>query len=161
MLVTVERVTNIRQHNFDHLEICTVSGEDVVVGKGEFKENDLCVYFRAGALIPTNSVRSPYLEKFKVTVNKKLGFQGFRIKPMKFKVDEDVVISHGIAFTLGQFYHMIKRSGFGQFFSSKEQIINRRSYRAMEHDDLTNVVGAFAYNPNGRYLSSQYNPLMK
>lgn len=155
MLVTVERVSEVKDCGLDNLEIAKVDNQDVLVGKGEFKVNDLCVYFRAGSIIPKNSVRSEYLQKCVVTINKKLLLKAYRIKPMKV----GDITSHGIAFTLNQFYHMIKKSGIGQLFSSKEHIIKKRSYRAQEHDDLTNVIGAFKFNPNGRYLSSQFNEL--
>lgn len=156
-MVTVERVKNIRPYSgFDHIDLAEVKGKDVVVGKGEFKEKDLCVFFEAGTLIPINSVKSHYLEKFKVTINKKQNYQAYRVKPLKVKTSDGIFISQGIAFTLQQFYRMIRRAGINTMLSSKEAVIPRRSYRAQEHDDLTDVVGAFQYNPKGRYLTTNF-----
>lgn len=148
MLVSVERIESITEGGFENLEIAQVAGVATVVGKGEFKVGDLCVFFRAGSIIPADTVRSPYLERSTVILNRKLGFKAYRIKNRKF----GTVTSAGIAFTLTQFYRMMRKSGIDEIYSSKENIINRKKYRALEHDDLTNVVGAMQYTPKGRYL---------
>lgn len=151
-MVTVEKIESITDGGFENLEVATVAGVSTVVGKGEFQVGDLCVFFRAGIIIPADTVKSPYLERSTVILNRKLGFKAYRIKPRKF----GTVTSTGIAFTLAQFYRMIRKSGIDNLFSSKEKVIARKKYRAAEHDDLTNVVGAFKYTPNGRYLSAHW-----
>lgn len=151
MLVTVEKVKNVVDKGFDKVEVCEIDGQSVVVGKGEFKEGDLCVYFRAGTLIPRNFIQSRYVRKYASIVN--LGTQMFRIKTKKFKVNDVCEVSNGVAFTLRQFYSIMRILNVQTLKTSKENRISRRQYHARERDDLSALVGAIEYRHKARYIS--------
>ena len=52
-LATIQIVVNIRPiPGADAIEVCDVLGWHVVIKKGEFKENDLCVYVEIDSTLP-------------------------------------------------------------------------------------------------------------
>ena len=52
-LASIEKITNIKPHfNAGSLEIATILGWQCVVRKGEFKPQDMCVFFRIDSLVP-------------------------------------------------------------------------------------------------------------
>lgn len=84
-LATIQRITSIRPHNnADNLAIAKILGWEVVVKKGEFLENDLCVYVCIDTVLPEKP-------EFEFLRNKH-----FRIKPIKLRGTE----SAGICFPL-------------------------------------------------------------
>jgi len=84
-LATIQRITSIRLHNnADNLAIAKILGWEVVVKKGEFLENDLCVYVCIDTVLPEKP-------EFEFLRNKH-----FRIKPIRLRGTE----SAGICFPL-------------------------------------------------------------
>ena len=54
LIVPVVKVQNVRVHpNADTLDLCDVLGYQVVVGRGQYKDGDLCVYFPMDVCLPS------------------------------------------------------------------------------------------------------------
>lgn len=84
-LATIQKVVAVQPHNnAENLELVTVLGWQVVTKRGEFKENDLCVY----VVIDTVLSERP---EFEFLRNKH-----FRIKPIRLRGE----VSNGICFPL-------------------------------------------------------------
>lgn len=84
-LATIQTIKTIRSHpNADALELADVLGWQVVVKKGEFKTNDLCVYVVIDTVLPE-------VDQFEFLRNKH-----FRIKPIRLRGQ----YSNGICFPL-------------------------------------------------------------
>lgn len=84
-LASIQRVTNIRPiPGADAIEVCNILGWNVVVKKGEFKENDLCVYVEIDSILPER-------EEFEFLRERK-----FKVKTVKLRGQ----ISQGICFPL-------------------------------------------------------------
>src|ERR1019366_2686553 len=91
-LVTIRKINEIKPiENADRLELALIDGWQTVVQKGEFKPNDLCVYFEIDSFIP---MAGPDLyghgasERFKFLENKAIkydGILGTRIRTMKLR----------------------------------------------------------------------------
>lgn len=153
MLVTVEKVKNVVDNGFDKVEVCEIDGQSVVVGKGEFKDGDLCVYFRAGTLIPHPFIKSRYIKKYASIVRHKTGESSFRIKSKKFRNGDVVAESNGVAFTLRQFYSMMRALNISAVLTSSDGRLSRKKYHARERDDLSELVGAMQYRQKTRYIT--------
>ena len=83
-LAHIERVTNIRPiEGADNIEQCNVLGWNLICKKGEFKENDPCVYIEIDSKVPER-------EEFEF-----LRAKGFKVKTMK--LSKFGVISQGLA----------------------------------------------------------------
>ena len=90
-LAHIERVTNIRPIlGADNIEQAYVLGWNLIVKKGEFKENDLCVYIEIDSKVPEDDPRFMFLVK-----------KGWKIKTMK--LSKFNVISQGIIFPISDF----------------------------------------------------------
>ena len=84
-IATIQRVKNVRNHPYgDVLDLCNVLGWQVVIKRGEYKENDLCVYVVIDSVLPEKP-------EFEFLRNK-----NFRIKPIRLRKEE----SAGICFPL-------------------------------------------------------------
>ena len=84
-LASIQKITNIRPHNnADKLELANVLGWQVVVKKGEFKENDLIIYCEVDSVLPD------------VPIFEFLRDKHFRIKTIRLRGE----ISQGICFPL-------------------------------------------------------------
>ena len=82
-LAHIERVTNIRPiEGADNIEQCNVLGWNLICKKGEFKENDPCVYIEIDSKVPER-------EEFEF-----LRAKGFKVKTMKLR--KFGVISQGL-----------------------------------------------------------------
>ena len=94
-LVSIRRVNRIDPiENADFIEKLTVDGWKVIAKKGEFKENDLCVFFEIDSFIP-DEPRYEFLKDIKEFNGKK----GYRLKTKKLRG----VISQGLALPLSSF----------------------------------------------------------
>ena len=61
-LVTVRRIDRIEPHpNADRLELARIGGWQCVVGKGEFSEGQLVLYFEPDSFLPLNDPRFEFL----------------------------------------------------------------------------------------------------
>lgn len=91
-LATVKRISKVTKHpNADKLDICTIDGWNVVTKLGEFKENDLCIFFEIDSFLP---IAPKYEFLGKPTIY--LGKEGYRLKTQKIRQ----VISQGLALPL-------------------------------------------------------------
>lgn len=72
VLAQVVRVTSIQPiDGADRIEVATVLGWQVVVGKGEFQVGELAIYFSIGGVLDKNNVNTAFLEG-KVLKTKKI-----------------------------------------------------------------------------------------
>ena len=104
-LATIQTVVNIRPiPGADAIEVCDVLGWHVVIKKGEFKENDLCVYVEIDSILPDNPDFEFLRErKFKVKSIKLRGqisqgicFPLSILKPKKREIGDDVTDELGV-----------------------------------------------------------------
>lgn len=69
--VRVERIVSIESHpNADRLELAQILDWRCVVGKGEFKPGDLCVYFPIDSVLPENVESAIFGENSKIKLDK-------------------------------------------------------------------------------------------
>src|SRR5208283_866588 len=102
-LVTVEQIKEILPHtNADKLEIARVRGWNVVVGKGEFKPNNLVVFFEIDSFLPIEP-RYEFLRKNCYRSNAYMG-EGFKIKTIKLRGE----VSQGLILPLSEFKDIIR-----------------------------------------------------
>lgn len=95
-LVTIQKIAAIEPHpNADRLEIATILGWKCVVGKGDFKVDDLCVYFEVDSFLP---IRPEFEFLAKNTSIKKMedGTEGYRLKTARLRG----IISKGLVMPL-------------------------------------------------------------
>jgi len=86
MLASIQIIYNIRTHpNADNLELADVLGWQVIIRKGEFVENDLCVYFALDSILPA-------IPEFEFLAPRK-----YRISNVKIRKE----YSQGMAYSLG------------------------------------------------------------
>lgn len=89
-LASIEKITALEPiKNKDRIELATILGWHVIVGKGDFKVGDLCIYIEYDVLLPIKPEFEFLRER---TYSKK--YNGFRIKNMKMAG----VYSEGIVF---------------------------------------------------------------
>jgi RNA ligase (TIGR02306 family) len=97
-LVTVRTISDIQPiEGADRIEVASIDGWRVVVGKGDFVIGDECVYFEIDSFIPESLFEYlPFLEKNAITWK---GKRGTRIRTIKLRKQ----ISQGLAVPLLQF----------------------------------------------------------
>ena len=99
-LATVERVKNIIPHsNADALEIALIRGWQVVVGKDQFKKNDLVLYFEIDSFLPVIP-QFEFLRKNCFRSSADIG-EGFRIRTIKLRGE----ISCGLVIPLDDIFN--------------------------------------------------------
>lgn len=82
-LATIRTISQLKPiKDADLIEVAVIDGWEVVVKKGEFNVNDLCVYFEIDSWIPTEL--APFLSKGKEPREYK-GVKGERLKTIKLK----------------------------------------------------------------------------
>jgi len=96
-LATIQKILDIKEHfNADNLEIATVLGWQVVVKKGEFQKDQLCVFCEIDSFLPV----IPQFEFLRKGYYKKLNHrEGFRIRTIKLRQQ----ISQGLVFLIDDF----------------------------------------------------------
>ena len=93
-LVTIQKVKEILPiPNADMIELAKIEGWQCVVKKGEFKVNDLCVFYEIDSLLPLEEQYS-FLKKSCYKKNSLM--EGYRIKTIKLKG----TLSQGLALPL-------------------------------------------------------------
>lgn len=96
-LATVQRIKNIRPiEKADRLEKANVEAYQVVIPKGNHKEDDLVVFFEADSFLPIEDRYSFLNSSYKS--NEIMG-EGYRIKIQKLRG----VITHGLVMSLKEF----------------------------------------------------------
>ena len=82
-LTTIRVINDLKPiPNADLIEVAVIDGWEVVIKKGEFNVNDLCVYFEIDSWIPTEL--APFLSKGKEPREYR-GVKGERLKTIKLK----------------------------------------------------------------------------
>ena len=82
-LATIRVIKDLKPiPNADLIEVAVIDGWEVVIKKGEFNVNDLCVYFEIDSWIPTEL--APFLSKGKEPREYR-GVKGERLKTIKLK----------------------------------------------------------------------------
>ena len=69
----------------DRIEVATILGWKVVVGKGTYKVGDLCVYFEIDSVLPENILRAANLWDEEKGKGKLSGSNGNRLKTVKLR----------------------------------------------------------------------------
>lgn len=97
-LASIQRVWNIEPiEGADRIELISVEGWKCVANKGQFKKDDLCVYFEIDSFLPIR----PEFEFLRSSSYRKTDImgEGFKLKTMKFRG----VLSQGLALPLSLF----------------------------------------------------------
>lgn len=116
-LATVRRILAVNPIlNADLIEVATIDGWNVVVKKGEFKPNDLCVYFQIDSFLP---VKPQFA--FLKDVKKMGDAEGYRLRTIKLRGQ----VSQGLALPLNDF--------------------GINPLNAAEGDDVTDTIGVLKY----------------
>ena len=91
-LARIERILSLNAiDGADNIEVATIQAWKVVVRKGEFKENDLCIYFEIDSFLPIKP-EYEFLRKSCYKNHDDLG-EGFRLRTIKLRGQ----ISQGLA----------------------------------------------------------------
>lgn len=94
-LASIQRVRRVHQiKGADNIVCVQINGWECVAKKGEFKEDDLCVYFEVDSFLP-NDPRYEFLKDIKTHQGK----QGYRLRTIKLRGQ----ISQGLALPLSMF----------------------------------------------------------
>jgi RNA ligase (TIGR02306 family) len=97
-LVTIQKISEVRPiPDADLIELVVIKGWQCVAKKGEFKPNDLCIYFEVDSYLPIDE-RYEFLRKTSYRNNDYMG-EGFRVKTVKFRGE----ISQGLALPVNAF----------------------------------------------------------
>ncbi|MDR1193772.1 MAG: RNA ligase (ATP) [Peptococcaceae bacterium] len=100
-LVSIQRVQSIKPiENADMIEVAQILGWNIVVKKGEFKVDELVVYFEIDSYLPVDDTRFEFLAKS--SYRKSLEQQrkeGYRIKTLKLRG----VVSQGLVMKVSDF----------------------------------------------------------
>lgn len=121
-LATIQKIADLKPiEGADRIELALIEGWHVVVRKGEFKIDDLCVYCEIDSILPERP-------EFEFLRDRK-----FRIKTIRLKGQ----ISQGIAFPLS----IIE----GKVFSNDTR--DNPIYDWQEGQDVTELVGITKYEP--------------
>jgi RNA ligase (TIGR02306 family) len=94
-LATIRKIAKLEPiKGADKIEVATIDGWKVVVGKGEFKEGDKCIYCEIDSFLPID----PDFEFLRKSSYKQFpdGTEGFRLKTIKLRGQ----ISQGLALTM-------------------------------------------------------------
>lgn len=131
-LATIRTVSALEPiEGADKIEVATIDGWSCVVGKGDFKPGDLCVYFEIDSFIPVGD-DYPHFEFLRKRAIKWNGKDGCRIKTMKLRGQ----ISQGLAMPLTSFDNLPLHFA-----------INFGSYNPKEGDDVTAMLGIEKWEP--------------
>lgn len=129
----------------DNIEVAQIDGWRVVVKKGEFQVNDLCIYFEIDSVLPEK-------EEFEF-----LRHVNFRIKTIKLRKQ----VSQGICFplsilenVLNENYSLygitiveIKKETEYEETNGKVDVISQLVHKLEEGLDLTDMIGVIKYEP--------------
>lgn len=108
-LVTIQKIADVQPiPDADRIEMVSVLGWQCVAKKGEFKKDDMCVYFEVDAYLPVTDARYEFLRASSYRNNEVMG-EGFRIKTQKFRGQ----ISQGLALPVSSFPEL-KGSGVNE-----------------------------------------------
>jgi RNA ligase (TIGR02306 family) len=97
-LVTTQKISEVRPiPDAEFIELVVIKGWQCVAKNGEFKPNDLCIYFEVDSYLPIDG-RYEFLRKTSYRNNDYMG-EGFRVKTVKFRGE----ISQGLALPVSAF----------------------------------------------------------
>ena len=83
-MASIQKVREILQHNnADALELAMINDWQVVVKKGEFKKDQLVVYFEVDSWVPNEL--APFLTPLDKSPKEYLGVKGERLKTKKLR----------------------------------------------------------------------------
>jgi RNA ligase (TIGR02306 family) len=103
-LVTVRKIDEIKEHpNADKLELAIIGGWQVVVKKGQFKTDELAVYFEIDSFLPEKEPFE-FLRKSCYTKNFD-GSTGFRLKTIRLRKQ----LSQGLLLPLNEILEYFKQ----------------------------------------------------
>lgn len=122
-LASIRHISDIKPiEGADNIELAIVDGWQCIVKKGEFKPNDICVYFEIDSFLPIR----PEYEFLRKSSYKKMGDkEGFRLRTIKLRGQ----ISQGLVLRLRDIIHYSSLMEFD------------------EGDDLTEEFGIVKYEP--------------
>ncbi|KKL51629.1 hypothetical protein LCGC14_2293560 [marine sediment metagenome] len=125
-LASIQKIIDIQPiKNYDRIEVATVLGWKVIVGKDDFKIGDLCVYIEADSILP----QVPEFEFLRKRCWSPK-WNGFRIRNMKL----GGIYSQGIVFSMS--------------ILSDEIMKNLRKKRNVKEDvEVTEELGIIKYDP--------------
>lgn len=124
-LATVQRITNLRKHpNADTLDLVTIKGWEVITKTGDFKEDDMCIFFEIDSILPDYTSVFEFMEKRK-----------FRVKTQKLRG----IVSQGLAMPISIIDTMIE-----------EGHIKKKNIGWSEGYDLTEYLGVKKYDPEAQ-----------
>jgi RNA ligase (TIGR02306 family) len=119
-LASIQRIKEVKEHdNADSLELITVLGWQCVAKKGEFKQEDLCVYFEIDSLIPMKHEWARFLQ------DKNKPQSPARLRTIKLRGKQ----SQGLAMPMSILLHI---DGLDMY---------------AEGDDVTELLGVTKYEP--------------
>ena len=122
-LASIRRISAIRSiPNADKIEAAQIDGWQVVTGKGDFKVNDLCVFFETDAFLPDTHMYN-FLPKLTIYQ----GVFGYRIKTIKLRK----TLSQGLALPLSA-------------FAKLRDWVDSEPFN--EGDDVTELLGIIKYD---------------
>jgi len=128
-LASIQKVIDIQSiEKYDRIEVATILGWKVIVGKGDFKIGDLCVYIEADSILPQTS-DFEFLRKRCWSPK----WNGFRIRNMKMAG----VYSQGIVFPMS-------------ILSTKIMGDLRKKRNVKEDVEITKELGIIKYDPELR-----------
>ena len=116
-LASIQRITHIEPiEGADKIELAHVLGWQCVVNKGQFKENDLAVYFEVDSFLPIK----PEFEFLRSSSYKKTDLmgEGFRLRTMKFRGQ----ISQGLLLPVSQFQPLLGDTEEGMDVTDKLEV---------------------------------------
>lgn len=126
-LASIQKIIDIQPiKDADRIEIATINGWKVVVGKDQFKVGDLCVYFEIDAVLPVNVF--PELVK-----------TNGRIKTIRLRGQ----ISQGYCITFDKFKEIVNE--FTDFWDTMDEDISIFTWRV--GSDVTKLLGVEKYEP--------------
>lgn len=93
-LASIRKISKVEKHpNADSLDICTIDAWKVVTKLGEFKENDICVYFEIDSFLPIK----PEFEFLHKSSYKKMsdGKEGYRLRTVRLRqqISQGLILS--------------------------------------------------------------------
>lgn len=139
-LVSIRQIKEIHPiEGADLIELAIIDGWQLVVKKGEFMPNGICVYFEIDSFLPKEDLRFSFLEKSLRTYE---GKEGYRIKTMKLRGQ----ISQGLALPIASFPE-IYNLPLGEDVTEKLKVIK---YDVAVLDKSGNV---FVGNAGGKFPS--------
>ena len=101
-LASIQRITRLSPINgADKIETARVLGWDVVVGKGDFSEGDLAVFFEIDSFLPASDSRYASFEDRFTTLD---GERGMRVKTIRLRKQ----LSQGLLMPVSKFPEVTK-----------------------------------------------------